>query len=50
MQVLSACPQLPYGQDGQKAARAGRFINDQYAGLVPLWWVLPSRCPPLKAA
>src|SRR5580693_1010889 len=34
MQVLSACPQLPYGQDGKKAARAARFANDQYAGLV----------------
>jgi 6-methylsalicylate decarboxylase len=34
MQVLSACPQLPYGEDGQKTARAARFINDQYADLV----------------
>jgi 6-methylsalicylate decarboxylase len=34
MQVLSACPQLPYGGDGQKAARTARFVNDQYAGLV----------------
>jgi 6-methylsalicylate decarboxylase len=34
MQVLSACPQLPYGGDGQTAARTARFINDQYAGLV----------------
>jgi 6-methylsalicylate decarboxylase len=34
MQVLSACPQLPYGDEGQKAARAARFVNDQYAGLV----------------
>ena len=34
MQVLSACPQLPYGGDGQKAARAARFVNDQYADLV----------------
>ena len=34
IQVLSACPQLPYGEDGQKAARAARFVNDQYAGLV----------------
>lgn len=33
MQVLSACPQAPYGQDAQKAARAARFVNDQYAGL-----------------
>jgi 6-methylsalicylate decarboxylase len=34
MQVLSACPQLPYGEDGKKAAKAARFVNDQYAGLV----------------
>ena len=33
MQVLSACPQLPYGEDGPKAAGAARFVNDQYAGL-----------------
>ncbi len=33
MQVLSACPQLPYGEDGKKAARAARFVNDQYAAL-----------------
>ena len=34
MQVLSACPQVPYVEDGQKAARAARFVNDQYADLV----------------
>ncbi len=34
LQVLSACPQLPYGGDGQKAAKAARFVNDQYADLV----------------
>jgi predicted TIM-barrel fold metal-dependent hydrolase len=34
IQVLSACPQLPYGQDGTKAATAARFVNDQYAELV----------------
>jgi 6-methylsalicylate decarboxylase len=33
MQVLSASPQMPYGEDGTKAARAARFVNDQYAGL-----------------
>jgi 6-methylsalicylate decarboxylase len=33
IQVLSACPQLPYGEDVKKAARAARFVNDQYAGL-----------------
>jgi 6-methylsalicylate decarboxylase len=34
MQVLSACPQTPYGEDGTKAATAARFVNDQYAELV----------------
>ena len=34
MQVLSACPQTPYGGDGKKAANAARFVNDQYTGLV----------------
>ncbi len=34
MQVLSACPQLPYGEDGKKAVAAARFVNDQYAELV----------------
>jgi 6-methylsalicylate decarboxylase len=34
MQVLSACPQSPYGQDKQKTARAARFVNDQYTQLV----------------
>jgi predicted TIM-barrel fold metal-dependent hydrolase len=33
-QVLSACPQLPYGEDEKKATRAARFVNDQYAELV----------------
>jgi 6-methylsalicylate decarboxylase len=33
MQVLSACPQLPYGENMQKAARAAGFVNDQYAEL-----------------
>jgi predicted TIM-barrel fold metal-dependent hydrolase len=33
MQVLSACPQTPYGGDGTKAANAARFVNDQYAEL-----------------
>jgi predicted TIM-barrel fold metal-dependent hydrolase len=33
MQVLSACPQTPYGEDGKKAAHAARFVNDQYAEL-----------------
>jgi 6-methylsalicylate decarboxylase len=32
-QVLSACPQLLNGPDGQKAARAARFVNDQYTEL-----------------
>ena len=34
VQVLSACPQLPYDEDWQKATRAARFVNDQYAELV----------------
>ena len=34
LQVLSACPQSPYGQDNQKTARAARFVNDQYTDLV----------------
>src|SRR5271170_6786290 len=33
MQVLSACPQLLYGGDRDKAVKAARFVNDQYAGL-----------------
>jgi aminocarboxymuconate-semialdehyde decarboxylase len=33
MQVLSACPQLPYGGDRDKAVKTARFVNDQYAGL-----------------
>ena len=34
MQVLSAAPQLPYGEDREKAVTAARFVNDQYAALV----------------
>jgi aminocarboxymuconate-semialdehyde decarboxylase len=34
IQVLSACPQIPYFEDGKKAAAAARFVNDQYAELV----------------
>jgi len=33
MQVLSACPQSPYGEDADQATKAARFVNDQYAGL-----------------
>jgi 6-methylsalicylate decarboxylase len=33
MQVLSACPQWPYGEDTDQAACAARFVNDQYAEL-----------------
>jgi 6-methylsalicylate decarboxylase len=33
MQVLSACPQTPYGENGKKAAGAARFVNDQYTEL-----------------
>ncbi len=34
MQVLSACPQVPYSDDRAKATTAARFVNDQYAQLV----------------
>jgi aminocarboxymuconate-semialdehyde decarboxylase len=34
MQVLSACPQMPYAQDREKAVAAARYVNDQYAELV----------------
>jgi 6-methylsalicylate decarboxylase len=34
MQVLSASPQLPHAEDGEKAAEVARFVNDQYAELV----------------
>ncbi len=34
IQVLSASPQLPYAEDGEKAATAASFVNDQYAELV----------------
>ncbi|GAA5058498.1 amidohydrolase family protein [Nocardia callitridis] len=34
MQILSASPQLPYGDDRQRAADTARFVNDQYASVV----------------
>jgi 6-methylsalicylate decarboxylase len=34
MQILSASPQLPYGEDRDKTVAAARFVNDQYAALV----------------
>jgi 6-methylsalicylate decarboxylase len=34
IQVLSACPQLLYTDDAEKATTAARFVNDQYARLV----------------
>jgi predicted TIM-barrel fold metal-dependent hydrolase len=34
MQMLSAAPQLPYGEDREKAAKLATFVNDQYAELV----------------
>jgi aminocarboxymuconate-semialdehyde decarboxylase len=34
MQVLSACPQLLYAEDGEKAVKAAKFVNDQYVALV----------------
>jgi 6-methylsalicylate decarboxylase len=33
VQVLSAAPQLPYSEDQDKAGRAARYVNDQYAEL-----------------
>lgn len=34
MQILSACPQMPYSDDKAAAVRVARFVNDQYAALV----------------
>ena len=34
MQILSASPQLPHGEDRDKAVAAARFVNDQYAAVV----------------
>ncbi|QLY28495.1 amidohydrolase [Nocardia huaxiensis] len=34
MQVLSAPPQLPYGEDREKAIAAAQFVNDQYTDVV----------------
>ncbi len=34
MQVLSASPQLPYGEDPDKTMKLARFVNDEYAELV----------------
>jgi len=34
MQVLSASPQLPYGENREKAVKVARFVNEQYATLV----------------
>ncbi|MFE3959195.1 amidohydrolase family protein [Nocardia sp. NPDC059091] len=34
MQILSAAPQLPNGQNREKAVAAARFVNDQYADVV----------------
>jgi predicted TIM-barrel fold metal-dependent hydrolase len=34
MQVLSASPQMPYAENKHKAARAAKFVNDQYTHLV----------------
>src|ERR1700733_5521808 len=33
MQVLSACPQVPYAEDASQSLAAARFVNGQYAGL-----------------
>jgi predicted TIM-barrel fold metal-dependent hydrolase len=34
IQVLSAAPQLPYGDDADRTATAARYVNDEYAALV----------------
>jgi 6-methylsalicylate decarboxylase len=34
IQVLSAAPQLPYGDDEARTAAAARYVNDEYAALV----------------
>src|SRR5271154_2574905 len=34
LRVLSTCPQSPYGEEGKQAAKAARFVNDEYAELV----------------
>jgi predicted TIM-barrel fold metal-dependent hydrolase len=34
IQVLSAAPQLPYGDDATRAVAAARYVNDEYAALV----------------
>jgi predicted TIM-barrel fold metal-dependent hydrolase len=34
IQVLSAAPQLPYGDDAARALAAARYVNDEYAALV----------------
>lgn len=34
MQILSACPQMPYSTDRNAAVRVARFVNDQYAAVV----------------
>jgi aminocarboxymuconate-semialdehyde decarboxylase len=33
VQVLSAAPQLPYGDDAVRTAAAARYVNDEYAAL-----------------
>jgi 6-methylsalicylate decarboxylase len=34
MQVLSACPQVPYSEDAKRAVAVASFVNDQYSALV----------------
>lgn len=34
MQILSACPQMPYSLDREAAVHVARFVNDQYAAVV----------------
>jgi predicted TIM-barrel fold metal-dependent hydrolase len=34
IQILSAAPQLPYGDEATRAIAASRYVNDEYAALV----------------
>ncbi len=38
MQVLSASPQLPYGEDPDKTMKLARFVNDEYAEPIDQQW------------
>jgi 6-methylsalicylate decarboxylase len=44
IQVLSACPQVPYGDDADKATSVARFVNDEYAELAERGTGTSPRC------